>query len=55
MTVCGSLLVLGTILFPAHKTTYHPLLDHPHRGSLSGLSGLGLPDAYLPSYTSSMG
>lgn len=55
MTVCGPLFVLGTILFPTHQTPYHPLLDHPYSGPLSGLSGLGLPDAYLPSYTSSMG
>lgn len=55
MTVCGSLLVFGLILFPPHQTLNNPLLDHSNRGSLSSLLSLGLSDAYLPPYDSSLG
>jgi hypothetical protein len=55
MTVCGPLFLLGPILFPAHQTPHHPFLYNPHRGSSARLLCPGIPNAYIPTRTSSLG
>jgi hypothetical protein len=55
MTVCGPLFLLGPVLFPAHQAHHHPFLYDPHRGSSARLLRPSLPNAHIPTRTSSVG